>query len=73
MPRTTQQDAQRSGVRLLEAVRAQMPITISGGLATIPDNAQEKSELVSKADKALYRAKSLGRDRICVYDQRLDK
>lgn len=73
MPRTIQQDAQRAGVRLLKAVKAKMPITISGGLATIPDNAQEKSELIAKADKALYRAKALGRDRICVYDDKLDK
>lgn len=73
MPRTIQQDAQNVGIRLLEIIRAQMPITISIGLATIPDNAQEKSSLIIKADKALYRAKALGRDGICVYDEKLDK
>jgi len=73
MPRTIQQDAQRAGARLLEAVRAQTPVTISIGLATFPGDAQEKRDLIIKADKALYRAKALGRDRICVYDEKLDK
>ena len=73
MPRTIQQDARMVGVRLLEIVRARTPITISIGLATIPDDAQEKSDLISKADTALYRAKVLGRDRICVYHKKLDK
>jgi len=73
LPRTVQQDARRAGVRLMEAVRTQMPITISAGLATIPDSTQEKSDLIIKADKALYRAKALGRDRVCVYDEGLDK
>lgn len=72
MPRTIQQDAQKVSMRLVEAIRAQAPITISIGLATIPDSAQEKSDLVIKADKALYRAKALGRDRFCVYDNKLD-
>jgi len=73
MPRTIQQDAQGVGARLLEIVKAQTPITISIGLATIPDDAQEKSGLIAKADKALYRAKALGRDRICAYDSKMDK
>jgi len=72
MPRTIQQDARKAGARLLEAVRAQTPVTISIGLATLPDDAQEKRDLILKADKALYRAKALGRDRICVYDEKLD-
>lgn len=73
MPRTIQQDTLRVGIRLLEAIRTQTPITISIGSATIPNDAQEKNDLIIKADKALYRAKDLGRDRICVYDKRLGK
>jgi len=72
LPGTTQYDARNVGVRLLEMVRAQLPVTISVGLAVIPGDAQEKSDLIAKADKALYRAKTLGRDRICVYDKKLD-
>lgn len=73
MPRTIQNDARGVGVRLLEAVRIQLPVTVSIGLASIPDNAQEKSDLIIKADKALYRAKASGRDRLCVYDEKVDK
>ncbi len=70
---TTQSNAMAIGKRLLEVVRKNLPITISIGLATCPDNAHAKNDLIRKADKALYRAKRLGKDRICVYDERLDK
>ncbi len=73
MPRTTRNDAWKVGMRMLEAVRTQLPITISIGLAAIPDNAQEKGDLIAKADKALYQAKASGRDKICVYDEGMGK
>ena len=38
-------------------------ITISIGCASFPENATNKAELVKKADDALYRAKSEGRNR----------
>ena len=73
LPQTGQKNAVTAGERLLEAIRRKLPVTISVGLATCPDDAQTKNELVNKADKALYRAKSLGKDRLCVYDRGLDK
>jgi two-component system cell cycle response regulator len=73
MPQTERRHAERIGERLVKSVRAQLPITISVGAATFPDNAQTKDELIEKADKALYRAKRLGKNRICVYDGKLDK
>ncbi|MEA3560999.1 MAG: diguanylate cyclase [Candidatus Omnitrophota bacterium] len=73
MPQTARQYVQRIGERLVERVRIQLPVTISAGAATFPDNAQEKDELVRKVDKALYRAKRTGKDKICVYDEKLDK
>ncbi len=72
-PQTEQQNAKRMGERLIEIVRRQLPVTISIGLATFPENAQTKSDLINRADKALYRAKRLGKDRICVYDEEVDK
>jgi diguanylate cyclase (GGDEF)-like protein len=39
-------------------------ITISVGVATYPYNAQDVAELVYHADKALYRAKMLGKNRV---------
>lgn len=73
LAQTDQKSAIRAGERLLETVRRQIPVTISIGLATFPLNAQAKNDLVTHADKALYRAKASGKNRICVFDGRLDK
>jgi len=40
-------------------------VTVSGGVATFPDDAQDAVELLLAADKALYRAKQQGRNRVC--------
>ena len=42
-------------------------ITVSIGLATYPVHAQEPQMLVSDVDKALYKAKESGRNRVCIY------
>lgn len=73
LPQTTQQDAKRIVERLITTVRARLPITVSIGIATFPDNAQAKDALIDMADKALYRAKRLGKDRFCIFDEKLDK
>lgn len=41
-----------------------VPITISFGVAQLTDE-DEADELVRRADEAMYRAKSLGRNRVC--------
>lgn len=73
LPQTPQAQAQIAAERLLRAVRAQLPITISIGLASFPDNAQVKADLVVRADKALYRAKNSGKDKLCTYDKNVDR
>ncbi len=40
-------------------------ITISGGVASFPGNANYESMLIDRADQALYLAKEEGRNRIC--------
>jgi len=40
------------------------PVTISGGIATMPDNAADAERLMAAADAALYEAKRTGRDRV---------
>lgn len=45
--------------------REKTNITLSGGVASFPEDAQLKDELISKADQALYLAKQKGRNRIC--------
>lgn len=39
-------------------------VTMSGGVASFPDDAKDPIKLIEKADKALYRAKASGRNKI---------
>jgi diguanylate cyclase (GGDEF)-like protein len=39
-------------------------VTLSGGVATFPDDAPDHEQLVRRADEALYRAKAAGKNRI---------
>lgn len=43
------------------------PVTISVGVAGLDQTCREYRELLSRADKALYRAKAAGRNRVVVY------
>ena len=43
-------------------------ITISGGVCTYPRDAQSVSELLDRADKGLYMAKTGGRNKTCYYE-----
>jgi diguanylate cyclase (GGDEF)-like protein len=43
-------------------------LTVSIGVANLPDDAQEGDELIDMADRALYRAKQSGRNRVNLYD-----
>jgi diguanylate cyclase (GGDEF)-like protein len=45
--------------------RQNTSITVSIGVASFPDDAQMKEEVIYKADHALYRAKEQGRNRVC--------
>ncbi len=72
LPQTGREHALLVGERMVEAVRKRLPITISVGLAVFPDNAQTKNDLINNADKALFRAKRLGKDRLCLYDEKVD-
>jgi diguanylate cyclase (GGDEF)-like protein len=44
-------------------------LTVSCGIATYPDDADNKNELVSRADLALYEAKHAGKNRTCLYNR----
>lgn len=46
-----------------------IPITLSIGVAVYPDHGKTADELCNHADKAMYIAKSLGRDRIAVFSE----
>lgn len=46
---------------------------VSIGIATIPEHGDDLKHVQNNADAALYRAKSLGKGRICAFDRFLDQ
>jgi diguanylate cyclase (GGDEF)-like protein len=44
-------------------------VTLSAGLAVMPDHGSDVAELIVLADRAMYRAKQGGRNRIEVWDE----
>jgi diguanylate cyclase (GGDEF)-like protein len=58
------------GKILAERIRVQVnlyfPTTISIGVATYPDDAEEIEPLIQKADNALYQAKQSGKNKWCI-------
>jgi diguanylate cyclase (GGDEF)-like protein len=40
------------------------PVTVSLGVATFPDDAQDEATMIAAADRALYQAKAAGRNRV---------
>jgi len=69
LPQTEKKNALVATRRILESVRSQILITVSIGLAAFPSDAQTKEDLIVHADQALYRAKKLGKDRVCIYGE----
>lgn len=59
------------GERIIEAVKRELcgfdfPLTLSIGMSSYPEDGKKMGVLIDKVDKALYRAKTKGRDRISV-------
>ncbi len=50
----------------------ELTVTVSVGVATFPEQGQTPEELVRHADRALYAAKTGGRDRVVVYTPDLE-
>lgn len=72
---TGKHDASQVGERIRAAIEQHifkaydeaLKISISAGVASFPEDGKVVSGLVERADVALYRAKSKGRNRICIY------
>jgi diguanylate cyclase (GGDEF)-like protein len=43
------------------------PVSVSIGIATFGEEAIMKDELIKRADEALYEAKKLGKNRVCIF------
>ena len=66
LPHTQKQNATLVAERLLNLARLHLPTTISIGVSAFPEDGDNTEELIEKADQALYRAKSEGKDRVCL-------
>ena len=79
LPGTTKSEALKLAERLREVIEKEtsnswqtiMPKkdTVSVGVATFPDDAEDKEKLIFCADGALYEAKRLGKNQIRGYDK----
>jgi diguanylate cyclase (GGDEF)-like protein len=77
LPETGSEQAQALAERIRNAVETtpmcpdpdagETCLTVSIGIATLPEGLSVAEELVRLADKALYRAKESGRNMVCVY------
>jgi len=77
-PETSKKEAAHIGRRLRQTIKDSsfekeevLPggsLTISIGLASFPDDAMDKDDLLGKADTALYQAKADGRNKIVICD-----
>ncbi|MCH8978651.1 MAG: diguanylate cyclase [Armatimonadetes bacterium] len=47
----------------------QRPLTVSGGIATLSEQSLTRDDLVEEADRAMYRSKESGRNRITHFDE----
>jgi diguanylate cyclase (GGDEF)-like protein len=67
MPRTPLEGASVFAERLRARIEADLPVTVSCGLAAALDGDTSDS-LMARADAALYRAKAAGRNCVCRHD-----
>lgn len=59
--------AEIAALKFIGRDESEFSITISGGIAAIPDHTKTIERLLMKADDALYQAKSSGRNRVLIY------
>ena len=78
LPETDMQTAVNAAERLRAAAEQavfkddsgqEIKITVSIGVAALPEQAATLPELVNMADAALYAAKEGGRNRVCLYEK----
>jgi diguanylate cyclase (GGDEF)-like protein len=76
LPETKKEEARFAAERIREAIEDKairaydedLKITISIGIAILPDDTTDAEALIDRADQALYKAKQTGRNRVCFYE-----
>ncbi len=81
LPHTSKDEAYMIGERLRIKVeefkfphievQPQGKMTISIGICTFPESTKDKNDLILKADKALYKAKTLGKNKTLLYNNNI--
>ena len=83
LPKADSANAKQIGDRVLEVVKQkafipkegekEFKLSLSIGVASFPDHATTEEDLLAIADKMMYRAKGLGRGRVCLVNEMFDK
>jgi len=77
-PHTDKKGASTVATRLLELIAKEdfalengsiVKVTVSIGVSTFDDDATSAGQLVEKAEEALYQAKRLGKNRVCLFGE----
>lgn len=55
---------------LKDKVDEDVKITLSIGIASFPEHGDSEDEILSKADKALFKAKSTGKNRVVIWEEK---
>jgi diguanylate cyclase (GGDEF)-like protein/putative nucleotidyltransferase with HDIG domain len=71
LPQASLEDAQKVAERIRKRIEVEMdskgaPLTCSFGIASWPTDGVMREEIIQAADAALYNAKQMGRNRICL-------
>ena len=75
LPETDKKDALSAAERIrkniedhiFKAYDEKLKVTVSAGLAAYPEDAHDMEDIIEKSDKALYVAKSSGKNTVCEY------
>lgn len=69
LPQIEKDGGAKVAKRMLKLVKQKLPITISIGMTSFPEDEISKEGLLEKADYAMQHAKRMGKGKMCVYGE----